>query len=806
MTSDELWFDRPANNWLEALPLGNGHIGVMAHGAVEVEHLQVNDGTAWSGSLNSEQAGSVVDADTAAAAILAAREAVAAKEFDAAARQLQRLQHRHSQSYLPFVDLRISSAVTGAASTEVTSVDVTSTDVTQYRRSLDLASATYSLRYRVGGHEVRRQVFISQPHDVGVVTIGTDHPAGLDLSIALSSLLRITGTGNTPGEAWMTLRLPCDVTPEHDESEEPVRYSDEPGSSMEGAVALAWTHDGQASKGGTAATGVHEATIVFSTLTTFVGIARQPQGSAKDALATARERVFAALEEGLDSVQRSQRADHARLFGRVAIATGPSPTLDLPIDKRLRRGNTSPEGVLSFDPALAGLLYSFGRYLLISSSRVGGVPANLQGIWNDLLQPPWSGNYTTNINVEMNYWQAEVANLAELASPLFDLIDGLALTGAATARRIYDAPGWVAHHNTDPWAYSQPVGGGRHDPAWAFWPMAGAWLVRHLWEHLLFGAGDDFARRAWPPIRSATEFFLHWLVELPDGTLGTVPSTSPENVFAQPDGRDGSVDASSTLDLVLIADLFRIVGALAERLGIDDDPVVRRAAAALPRIPGPVPGRDEMIAEWRADRPQSQPGHRHLSHLYFAFPGDLPLTPRLREAVSNSLDGRGDEATGWSLSWKIALRARLRQPGKVSDLLRLVFRDMDGGRGPWSGGLYPNMFVGHPPFQIDGNLGFVAALTECLMQSHAGVIELLPAVPRELATGSIGGLIARPGVEVSLRWEPDAAGAATLCEATLSPVRPSGYARHRVVWNGREVSADLTQGAAIRLRENDFPA
>jgi len=796
MTSDELWFDRPANNWLEALPLGNGRIGVMAHGAVEVEHLQVNDGTAWSGSLNSEYAGAVVDADTAAAAISAARGAVGAEEFDEAVRQLQRLQHRHSQSYLPFADLRISSAVTGAASM----------DVTEYRRSLDLASASYSLRYRVDGQDVRRHVFISHPHDVGVVTIGTDHPAGLELSITLSSLLRITGTGNTPGEAWMTLRLPSDVTPTHDECEEPVSYSDEPGSSMEGAVALSWTHDGKASKDGTAATGVHEATIVFSTGTTFAGIARQPEGSAREALATARERVAAALEKGIDSVQRSQRADHATLFDRVAISTGPTPTVDLPIDERLRRGNANPGGALSVDPTLAGLLYNFGRYLLISSSRPGGVPANLQGIWNDRLQPPWSGNYTTNINLEMNYWQAEVANLSELASPLFDLIDGLTVTGAATAKRIYDAPGWVAHHNTDPWAYSQPVGWGRHDPRWAFWPLAGAWLVRHLWEHLLFGADDDFARRAWTPIRSSAEFFLHWLVEFPDGSLGTIPSTSPENAFVQPDGRDGSVDASSTMDLVLIADLFRIVAVLAERLGIDGDPVVRRAASALPRIPGPVPGRDGMIPEWRADRPQSEPAHRHLSHLYFAFPGDLPLTPRLRAAVSASMDGRGDEATGWSLSWKVALRARLRQSRKVSDLLRLVFRDMEGERGEWSGGLYPNMFVAHPPFQIDGNLGFVAALTECLMQSHAGVIELLPAVPPELATGSVAGIIARPGVEVSLRWEPDAAGAATLTEAKFSPIRPPGYARHRVVWNGQEVSIDLTQGAAITLRVSDFAA
>ena len=614
---------------------------------------------------------------------------------------------------------------------------------------------------------MRRHVFVSHPHDVGVITIGTDCPAGLDLSVMLSSLLQVTGSAHTPDDAWMTLRLPADVSPTHDECKEPVSYSDEPGASMEGAVALTWTHDGQAGTSGTAATGVHQATIVFSTRTTFAGIARPPEGSAREALATARERVSAALEEGIDSVRGSQRADHAALYDRVRISTGPMPTVDLPIDERLRRSNASPDGALSLDPTLAGLLYNFGRYLLISSSRAGGVPANLQGIWNDRLQPPWSSNYTTNINVEMNYWPAEVANLSELASPLFDLIDGLTVTGAATARRIYNAPGWVAHHNTDPWAYSQPVGWGRHDPSWAFWPLAGAWLVRHLWEHLLFGAGDDFARRALPSIRSCAEFFLHWLVELPDGSLGTVPSTSPENVFAQPDGRDGSVDASSTMDLVLIADLFWILGAVAERCGLEDDSVVRQAASALPRIPGPEPGRDGMIPEWRADRPQREYEHRHLSHLYFAFPGDLPMTPQLRAAVSKSLDGRGDKATGWSLAWKVALRARLNQPRKVSDLIKQIFRDMEVDPGEGGARPCPTLFATHLPFQIDANLGFVAAFTECLMQSHAGVIELLPAVPPELSTGSVTGIVARP----ALRYR--SVGSRTPQARSLSPRRPS---------------------------------
>ena len=797
MTEDELWYDRPAGSWLEGLPLGNGRLGVMAHGAIDVEHLQVNDGTAWSGSPDSARRGPLVDAETAAEAIRAARAAVAAEDFAEATRQVQRLQHRHTQSYLPFVDLRVTSSVTG----------VTSPEVTAYRRSLELASATYSLTYRVAGHEVRRRLFLSHPHDVGVLTIETDHPAGLDLSVAVTSLLRVIDSGASQHELWTTLRLPADVSPPHDELDDPVRYSDESGSSMEGAVALSWTHDGEGvghSDDALAATGVHEATIVFSTRTTFAGIARRPEGTARDALGTARSRVATAFGDGIGSVRRTQVQDHGSLYDRVHLATGLPRAVHLPTDERIRRGAADPAGALSGDPALAGLLYNYGRYLLISSSRPGGLPANLQGIWNNQLQPPWSANYTTNINLEMNYWSAEVANLSELAGPLFDLIDGLALTGRETAQRLYAAPGWVAHHNTDPWAYPEPVGWGEANPTWACWPLAGAWLVRHLWEHLLFGADDDFVRRAWPPIRSAAQFFLHWLVELPDGSLGTVPSTSPENIFVGPDGSDGSVDASSTMDLVLIADLFGIVVACAERLGLADDEVAVRASAARRLVPGPVVGRHGMIPEWRADRPQGEPLHRHLSHLYFAFPGDLPLTPALHGAVTASMDARGDEATGWSLAWKVALRARLRQPGKVGDLMTLVFRETVIDDDDSSAGLYPNLFASHPPFQIDGNFGFVAALTECLMQSHAGVIELLPAVPRQLPTGSISGIVARPGVEVSVEWGPDASGGVALVAATLTPIRASGRTRHRVVWNGREVTVDLTAGDAVTLRGGDF--
>ncbi len=752
MRREELWSERadhrirlasPARAWTEALPLGNGHLAAMCFADPGEDRFALNHDTVWSGSPRNERGRFLVDPQVAATAIAEARAALAVGDRTGADDALRRLQAGYGQAFLPLGDLHVRRSSAPAL----------------HRRELDLSRAVHTSLAEDGS---LRRSYVSAPD--GVLVVESTFPAPSDVTVSFEHRLhelRRTATGTV---LEVRLRAPSDVAPHHEAAEPPVSWSAVPGDAVQAVVQLVAVTDGRVRVvGGTLAVeGATRLRVLLACETTFQGVGLVPDGDVEAAAARATDRLCAAARVDPAELLARHVADHAALYDRFELSL-PAVGHDARPDTAARLAAARVTGApMAADPALAALLVHYGRYLLVASSRLGSLPATLQGVWNTELRPPWSSSYTVNINTQMNYWGAETAALGECHEPLADLVAALARNGTEVAGRLYGARGWVAHHNVDAWAFASPVGQGVADPAWAFWPMAGPWLAAHLLERVRFAGPAarraELAAEAWPVVAGVVAFLRDWVVELEPGVWGSPLATSPENVFlVGEEGRHAAVARHAAMDGELVHDVA--VGALelAEILRRQADPTAVEAAWLIDHVALLRVGADGGIAEWYDDETPTDPHHRHVSMLYGTFPGARELSAAERAATSRSLDLRGDDSTGWSLVWKIALRARLGQGAQVGDLLELLARDAVGSTAAHAGGLYPNLFAAHPPFQIDGNLGFVGAALECLVQSHRRdggrtVIELLPALPPAWATGSVRGVRVRGGLSLDLAW------------------------------------------------------